>query len=233
MLATAKIVSLSTVLGWLPVTMLPLIVGILFWTGRPKPLKRAFKIGVILPLIVAAAFAAEPVIRVSGRVDDGDRGTRVIEGNGVKLVWAPQGPGWPNPDPHNKAWIAEWRGPTWEEATKICRHLTADGKSIAQTPQNIWRLPTADEAVRSMVRHGKNCGGIWNQVVVRASYTTKPDKESPLWNPYSPIIYWWTSSELNSGRAYYIDFNGNVYPRDKNSNLGSQAFRAARDLKLE
>jgi hypothetical protein len=90
-------------------------------------------------------------------------------------------------------------------------------------------LPTAEEIVRSMVRHGNNCIGVWNPVSARASYTIKPDKESPLWNPYSVIIYWWTSSERDRGRAYYVDFNGNVYPRDKKSNMGSQAFRAVRN----
>ena len=80
-----------------------------------------------------------------------------------------------------------------------------------------------------MTRHGTNCGGVWDSISARTAYTTKPDKESPLWNPYSVIIYWWTSSEQTGRRAFSIDFNGNVYSRDKKSNLGSQAFRAVRE----
>ena len=114
----------------------------------------------------------------------------------------------------------------------MCRHLTADGASIASTPQDIWRLPTVDEVVRSMARHGVNSGGAWDPARARASYATRPDKESPLWNPHSVIIYWWTSSEEDEGRAYSIDFKGNVYARDKTSTLGSQGFRAVRDPRI-
>jgi hypothetical protein len=230
---TRRVLTLGAVLGMLPITLPPLFVGILFWTGRPSPVSRAYKISIFLPVIVATVCAIEPVTRIAGRIDGGDRDMKIIEGNGVKLIWAPEGPGWPNPDPHDRVWKTGWRGSTWEEAKRTCRYLTADGKSIADTPQDIWRLPTAEEVVRSMVRHGKNCTGVWNPVSARASYTIKPDKESPLWNPYSVIIYWWTSSERNSGRAYYVDFNGNVYPRDKKSNMGSQAFRAVRDPEPE
>jgi len=143
---------------------------------------------------------------------------------------APEGPGWPSPDPHDKTWLTKWRGPTWEEAQKVCRYLTADGTAVASTPQDIWRLPTVEEAVRSMTRHGANCQGVWNASSGEASFATKPDKESPLWNPYSPIIYWWTSSQPNGNRAYSIDFNGQVYSRNKDSNLGSQGFRAVKSV---
>lgn len=230
-LMTRKVLNLGVVLGWLPVTLPPLLLGMLFWVGRPKPVSRAYKISILLPLVVAAGFAVEPVTRIAGRIDDGNRGLRIVQGNGVKLVWAPEGPGWPNPDPHDRIWVTQWRGPTWEEAQKVCRYLKADGQSVAETPQNTWRLPTAEEVVRSMTRHGINSGGVWDPVNSRASYTTKPDKESPLWHPYSVIIYWWTSTEQNLRRAYCIDFNGNVYSRNKESNWGSQSFRAVREAK--
>jgi hypothetical protein len=226
---TREVLSFSVVLGFLPMTLPPLLFGILFWKGRPVPAKLAYKISLLVPLAVAIGSGIEPVVRIAGRIDDGNRGQRIVQGNGVRLVWAPEGPGWPSPDPEDKAWVTEWRGPTWEEAERLCRHLTADGKSVAPTPQNIWRLPTIAEVVRSMARHGENCRGVWNPVKARASYAIKPDKESPLWNPYSVIIYWWTSSESNIDRAYCIDFNGNVYSRDKASHMGSQAFRAVRN----
>jgi hypothetical protein len=228
-LTTRKVLGLGVVLGWLPAILPPLFLGILFWVGRPTPVSRAYKISIFLPLLVAVGFAIEPVTRIAGRIDDGNRGLRIVQGNGVKLIWAPEGPGWPNPDPNSRLWKTQWRGPTWEEAQRVCRYLTADGKSIASTPQDIWRLPTVDEVVRSMARHGTNSGGVWNPGNGRASYTTKPDKESPLWNPYSPIIYWWTSSERGKRRAYSIDFNGNVYYRPKELNWGSEGFRAVRD----
>jgi len=227
-LITRKVLTPNVVLGWLPALLPVLIVGILFWVGRPAPVSLAYKISVLLPLLVAAGSAIEPVTRIAGRIDDGNRGLRIVQGNGVKLVWAPEGPGWPNPDPRDRIWVTQWRGPTWEEAQRACRYLTADGTAMANTPQDIWRLPTVEEMVCSMTRHGANCRGVWNPGSAQASYTTKPDKESPLWNPYSPIIYWWTSSQQSRSRVYSIDFNGRVYSRNKDSNLGSQSFRAVK-----
>jgi hypothetical protein len=230
-LATRKVLNLTVVLGWLPSLLPVLVVGMLFWVGRPKPVSLAYKISLLLPLLVAVGFAIEPATRIAGRIDDGNRGLRIVQGNGVKLVWAPEGPGWPNPDPSDRTWVTQWRGPTWEEAQRVCRYLTADGTAIANTPQDIWRLPTVEELVRSMTRHGSNCGGVWNPISAEASYMTMPDKESPLWNPYSPIIYWWTASQPSSSQAFSVDFNGKVYKRNKESNLGSQTFRAVRTLR--
>jgi hypothetical protein len=228
-LTTRRVLNLGVVLSWMPVTLPLLVLGALFWVGRPRPLGLAYKISLFVPLAVAVGTAAEPVARIAGRVDDGDRGQRMVEGNGVKLIWAPEGPGWPKPDPDDETWRTRWRGPTWKEAREVTRRLAADGETLASTPQDIWRLPTIDEVVRSMARHGVNCEGVWDPARGRASYATRPDKEPPLWNPHSVIIYWWTSSEESASRAYCIDFKGNVYSRDKTSTLGSQGFRAVRD----
>ena len=97
---------------------------------------RLFLIGVTMVTFVVSG--AEPVWRVLivGRTNDGNFGARIVEGNGVTLVWAPEGPGWPREEIE------------WDEAVCRCRHLTADGLRLADEPQNIWRLPTADEAVR-------------------------------------------------------------------------------------
>ena len=81
--------------------------------------------------------------------------------------------------------------------------------------QGIWRLPTVDEAVRSMARHGLNSGGVWDTEAGTATYQTPPDKESPLWSVYSQVIYWWTATEVDSERAYIIVYNGQVWPRAK------------------
>jgi hypothetical protein len=225
---TSKVPAFNVVFFCLLVILPLVFLGIVFWLGHPRPVSLAYKVSILVPLVVAAGFAAEPVTRIAGRMDDGNRGLRIVQGNGVNLIWAPEGPGWPCPDPKDQIWLAQWRGPTWEEAQKVCRYLMADGKSLAVTPQDIWRLPTVEEVVRSLTRHGANCGGAWDPINARPSYSIKPDKESPLWNPYSVIIYWWTSSEHDGRRAYSIDFNGNVYRRNKESALGSQGFRAVK-----
>jgi hypothetical protein len=193
------------------------LLGVLYWVGRPRPLHWAAAVVAGVPLLTTFICGAEPALRVASRGDDGDRGARRITAAGVDLIWAPSGPGWP------------LEGVTWEEAWRRCRHLTADGTALADTPQDLWRLPTVEEAVRSQARHGRNCGGIWDAAVAQARYQTMPDKEPPLWHPYSKIIYWWTATEADETRAYVVVYNGQVWPRPKTAHWGYLGFRAVRD----
>lgn len=198
--------------------MLPMgALGALYWFGRPQPRRLAMLGVVVVTSLILAGFAVEPIWRISGRLDDGNRGARVVQGNGVSLMWAPEGPGWPR----------ESTG--WEESAALCDHLMDDGVTLASTPRNIWRLPTVDEAVRSMARHGVNCGGVWDPAGSRATYKVRPDKESPLWDIHSPVIYWWTATESGANSAYSITYNGLVVVRTKKSRYGSLAFRCVRD----
>jgi hypothetical protein len=206
-----------------PVVLLgPFIVGPLvlmagcYWLGRPQT-RPAAAIVVGLPLLTAIICGVEPAYRVSQRLDDGDRSARRIAGNGVDLIWAPEGPGWPRD------------GVTWDEARRICQHLTDDGMSLADAPQQVWRLPTAEEAVRSMHRQGQNCGGTWDAASRTATYEQRPDKESPLWDVHSQVIYWWTATEVNDREALIIVYDGKVWPRPKSLRMSSLAFRAVRD----
>jgi hypothetical protein len=199
--------------------IVPLVVlGVLYYRSSPPPFLHAVTIMAVFPVLLTMVLAIEPIIRIMGRIDDGYYGTRVIKGNGVTLVWAPEGPGWPN--------VAT----SWDEARQICLYLTADGRSIADTPQNIWRLPTVDEAVRSMTRHEVNCNGIWDPRRRVADYDKTPDKESPLWKVHSPVVYWWTSTEVDSLNAYKIVCNGKVFKMEKKTRERAQAFRAVRDV---
>jgi hypothetical protein len=209
--------SVWSALAWFPVTVLLIIIGIFYWIGRPKPKKFIYGLAIGIPLLIVIGFGIEPAIRVAGRVDDGIRDARLVEGNGMRLVWAPAGPGWPN------------RSVNWEKAKQICLYLSEDGKTLMKTPQNIWRLPTVEEAVRSMARHGRNCGGEWNPMKERAKYKIKPDKESPLWDTTSQIIYWWTSTEKDENTVYAIIYNGVVYSVAKDYQIGSRSFRAVKE----
>jgi hypothetical protein len=201
-------------LGFLVGPLLLLAAGYAF--GRPAPRRRAVLVLVGVPLLTAVASGFGPAVRVAGRLDDGDLGERRVAGNGVDLVWAPAGPGWPSD------------GVPWEEARRRCRHLTRDGRSLAASPQDIWRLPTVDEAVRSFSRHGRNAEGTWNPAEGTATYARTPDKESPLWDVHSKVIYWWTSTEVDAGRAYIVVYDGKVWPREKSSHWGYLGFRAVR-----
>ena len=95
-------------------------------------------------------------------------------------------------------------------------------------PQHIWRLPTVDEAVRSMARHGQNSGGVWDAEIAKATYKTTPDKESPLWNAHSQVIYWWTATVVDEERAYIIVYDGKVWPRNKQLSPAYLGFRCVK-----
>lgn len=200
----------------------PLVVGPLlllaaaYWYGRPLPRKRAALVLLCLPLATLLVAGAEPALRVASRIDDGNRGARRLAANGVDLVWAPEGPGWPRD------------GVDWSEAARRCRYLNADGNALADTPQDIWRLPSVEEAVRSQARHGENSGGVWDAARAKASYRRTPDKESPLWDVRSKVIYWWTATEAEPEKVYVISYNGAVHPRRKSARWGYQAFRAVK-----
>jgi hypothetical protein len=197
--------------------ILPLVIlAALYWIGRAEPRRIATLLVVGLPLITLVVFAVEPVFRVSQRINDGNLEARVVEGNGVELVWAPEGPGWPR------------KGMKWHEAGESCRRLSDDGRTLAATAQEIWRLPTVDEAVRSMSRHGENSGGVWDAEAEEATYKTKPDKESPLWNTHSQVIYWWTATEITEERAYIVVYDGKVWPRKKDFGPDYLGFRCVK-----
>lgn len=177
--------------------------GLLYLFGRPKPKKVAQLLLIGLPLLVIIILGTPNYIRVVTRVSDGDFGTRLVEANGVTLIWAPRGPGWPD------------EGVYWADAIQACRYLSEDGTTILEEPQNIWRLPTIDEAVRSQARHGENSGGVWDPLARKATYEITPDKETPLWDMHSPVIYLWTSEEKDDLRAYMFVYNGQIAIRGK------------------
>ena len=117
--------------------IVPLIgIGVLYWFGRPQPLKVAVWLAIGLPILTLTICGIEPVLRVSQRIDDGNLQARLVPGNGVNLIWAPDGPGWPR------------EGADWHGAQQVCQHLGEDGLTLDSVPQHIWRLPTVDEAVR-------------------------------------------------------------------------------------
>lgn len=198
--------------------ILPFVgLGALFWVGRPQPRKWAVLLVIGLPLATLILAGAVPAVRVSQRLDDGFLGARRVQANGVDLLWAPEGPGWP---------VA---GMDWHVARQTCQHLDAEGLALDTAPQDHWRLPTVAEAVRSMARHGVNSQGTWEPSDATASYETTPDKESPLWNVHSQVIYWWTATEAEEEQAYIIVYDGEVWPRSKDFGPAYLGFRCVRE----
>ncbi len=198
------------------------VLGLIYYFGDPHPKKWAYRLIIFVPLITVLAISIPQGIKVAQRIDDGDLGMRIVEGNGVTLAWAPRGPGWPD------------KGTSWEEAQEICKYLAEDGTTVMETEQNIWRLPTVDEAVRSMMLHGENAGGVWHPEEEKATYNKAPDKESPLWDVNSKVIYYWTSDTYpkDEERAYIIVYHGGVFNKRKIDGQPYHSFRAVKEWKL-
>lgn len=211
--------SLGAILSWLPVTVLLIGVGFLWWFGKPRPLKLALWVALGAPLLASGICAIEPIARISQRDMRAQLRECVVQGNGVELTWAPPGPGWVR---------SAKESCDWEAARDRCARLSADGTRLLDRPVNVWRLPTAEEAVRSLTRHGKNAGGTYDPAKRRATYKINPDKEPPLWDPLAETIYWWTADNDGEDRADIIVWNGLVSSRTKSEGMGSKGFRAVR-----
>ncbi|MGC8787001.1 MAG: DUF7670 domain-containing protein [Anaerolineae bacterium] len=261
--------SLSAALSWLPVSGVLALVGCLFLLGaRERQAMGAppdarwwrrnlhYLLAVGVPLLLGLGVAVEPAVRVAQRVDDGDYGARLIAGNGVALLWAPQGPGWQSGVTWNE--IALYGLPPVGFAGKaaghagqcdrdssagcaaaeemqhynVCLYLSADGSRLESTPQGYWRMPTTDEVVRSLVWHGAHAGCLWNGQSGKQPCAVRPDKETPLWNPRSPLIYLWTADEANAAEAYYVTYYGSVLRAAKYVGLGSQGYRCVHRMDL-
>ena len=204
--------------------VIPIIaLGFVYYYGEPKPKKWAYRLLIAVPLIIILVISIPQGIKVSQRFNDNDFGMRIVQGNGVTLAWAPRGPGWPD------------KGTSWDEAQRICKYLSEDGTAIMEKEQNIWRLPTVDEAVRSMMIHGQNAGGVWDPIQGKASYERTPDKETPLWDVRSQVIYYWTAdtSVQDERQAYIIVYHGGVYDKLKTDGESYLSFRAVKEVDKE
>ncbi|MCX6303494.1 MAG: O-antigen ligase [Bacteroidetes bacterium] len=204
---------------------IPLIItGVLFWFGELKNKKWAYIVIIGLPLLTLIISGIEPIIRVSQRIDDNNYEARIVEGNNVKLIWAPEGYGWATTS-------EQMNDKSWKEVSDLVAHLNEDGKTLSDTVVNVWRLPTVPEAVASLTRNATNCGGKWDEQTGKASYNIMPDKETPLWKIHSPIVYWWTSTEVNDSIAYRVVYNGGVQKQKKKIKMGSLGYRAVKETK--
>ena len=81
--------------------------AILYWFGRLESRRFAYFFVCGLPLLQMVGIGTYHSIRIVNRYNDGNFNTRLIKGNGIELMWAPQGPGWPD------------NGTTWFEAKRI------------------------------------------------------------------------------------------------------------------
>ena len=198
----------------LPVALL----GGLYFYGRPSPTRWARLALIVPPLVTALVAGVYPGWRVFTRPSRVDGGTFHLRRENLDIVWAHVGPGWGH-------------GVTWDEATRRCDHLNADATDLSATPLRIWRLPTVDEAIRSMSYRGRDAEGRWDLRTATASFRLQPDKEAPLWNPFSHVIYLWTSTQRDPAFAYFVTYNGGVYGRRKDWHPAYQGYRCVTDYR--
>jgi hypothetical protein len=174
------------------------VLAALYGYGRPHSLRWARRIVIGVPVITAVVSGAFPGWRAMTRPEAAELSSLRVAANGVNVEWAPAGPGWPD------------RGVEWTVASDRCARLNESGLELGDIPQHLWRLPTVNEAVRSMTYRGRNAGGVWNPDTKTAHFEVMPDKEPPLWNQYSQVIYWWTADESDATHAYRVVYNGYV-----------------------
>jgi hypothetical protein len=65
------------------------------------------------------------------------------------------------------------------------------------------------------------------------TYHVRPDKESPLWNAHSQVIYWWTATEADDESAYIIVYDGKVWLRRKRFAPASLGYRCVKPASLD
>jgi hypothetical protein len=178
------------------------------------------------------AVAVDKLPERLARHDDGLRGARVVDTNGVRLVWAPAGPGW--------NWLhVDGAYPSWDllasygvapvgmkppagrapgaggqaiDEVGLCAFLDAEGTGLLAAPARIWRMPTADEVIRSLTRDGENAGCVWDGRSSHAVCRVPPDKETPLWAPDQPPIYILTGGVRDGQVVLGVNYTGGITP---------------------
>ena len=111
----------------------------------------------------------------------------------------------------------------------LCRYLDATGKQLMPEPQNIWRMPTTDELVRSLVHHGENAGCARQEELGKVHCEQSPDKETPLWAPDQPPIYMWSGEEYDEEEAFFVSYNGWVKKQPKSWGNPRHGYRCVRE----
>jgi hypothetical protein len=220
--------------------------------SQEKPwIKRNLRaiISIGIPLLVGLIVSGYNLPIVLTRVDDGDRSARLIEGNKYTLIWAPEGPGW--------NWKQDFGGyPSWDSlalygvepigldsdkrndqhateedmmSTGLCAYLDESGTTLLPNPQYIWRMPTVEEIADALSLHNENAGCIWDGGVGRLDCTLNPDKETPLWAPDEPPVYYWATDTYNEEKAYFVSYSGYVNYQPKDWGNPRHGYRCVKD----
>jgi hypothetical protein len=202
---------------------------------------------------------------LSSRYDDGNRGARLIEGYGISLIWAPAGPGWSaGVGPSQGAGqLLPGTNLSWNEiayygvhpvgygdkpavknrdateadmqTTGLCHYLSPDGTTLMSEPVGIWRMPTTDEIIRSLVRGGENAGCVWDGQSGSADCKRQPNKDAPLWDPNASPIYYYSGEAYDQDSTWVVPYTGGgiyggmIGGQSKNGGNSRHGFRCVRE----
>jgi hypothetical protein len=199
----------------------------------PRWWVRHYRLALVVgvPFLALLIGPAQQLPALLARHDDGLRGVRTIAGNGVTLTWAPLGPGWNQRQadgtyPSSDA-LANYGG----SGAGLCGHLSEDGRSLLPDPVRAWRLPTADEVVRSLTREGRNAGCAWDGRAHHATCGRPPDKETPLWAPDQPPIYYLTSEPYDAQHVLGVNYTGGISPHRRTTASRGLGYRCVKVAK--
>jgi len=212
-----------------------------------RNLRLILTIGIPLLVLIIVFSVNLPVVLT--RIDDGNRSSRRIVGYKVDLIWAPEGPGW--------NWKQDFGGyPSWNalasygieplgldsdklpaenanaqimEELGLCAFLSEDGKQLLDEPQYIWRLPSVDEITGSLSLHNENSRCSWDGEIGKLSCDLHTDKETPLWAPDQPPVYYWAADPLNDEDAYYVSYTGYVSHQPKTWGNPRHGYRCVKE----
>lgn len=218
--------------------------------GKPWILQNSrLVLAIGIPLIAAIVVSAINLPIVLTRIDDGIRTARRIDGTSGSLIWAPAGPGW--------NWKQDFGGyPSWDslatygiepigldseklngahaiardmENFNLCVFLSENGMSLLSDPQNIWRFPTVDEIAGSLSQNNQNAGCKWNGETGKLKCKLSPDKETPLWAPDEPPVYYWAADSYDYESAYFVSYSGWVSRQPKNWGNPRHGYRCVKN----
>lgn len=165
---------------------------------------------VAAPVLAASIVTAQQLPVVAARHDDGTRGARVL-GTGLdRLIWAPRGPGWNQPQADGE--LPSWMDLVHYQRSSLdrCAFLNDDGTALVAHAGRVWRLPTVSEVVGALSRGGEPAGCVWDGVSPHAVCRLAPDKETPLWAPDDAPIYYWSRQEASAGTAFAVNYTGGL-----------------------
>ena len=90
-------------------------------------------------------------------------------------------------------------------------------------------MPTVDEIARLLSQDNENAGCFWDGESDSFKCEISPDKETPLWAPDSPPVYYWAAESFDTEEAYYVSYTGWVHAQPKDWGNPRHGYRCVKE----